>query len=239
MSTAQISAKDVNELRQLTGAGIMDCKKALTEANGDIQAAIDYLRKKGAKVAELRAGRDSNEGVVIAITDSDAKNGVVVQISCETDFVAKNEEFVKFAKEIAELGLNNKISDKEVLLNAPLNGSTVQDLIQGKIAAIGENINIGAYYFLSGECIIPYIHMGYKMGVLVSLTLPKTEAIESVGRDVAMQIAAMNPVSVDERNVPQEIIDRELAIGVEQARAEGKPENMIEKIAQGKLQKFF
>lgn len=239
MSTLNITAKDVNELRQMTGAGIMDCKKALTEANGDVQAAIDYLRKKGAKVAELRAGRESNEGVVVAITSADGKEGVVMQLSCETDFVAKNDDFVKFAKEIAEHALTLKFDSKDALLASEMNGSTIEAQLQGKVAAIGEIINIGTYYRLTGECVVPYIHMGYKMGVLVALNQPKNEGVEAVGRDVAMQIAAMAPVSVDEKNVPQDVIDREIEIGKDQARAEGKPEAMIEKIAQGKLQKFY
>lgn len=239
MSTINITAKDVNELRQLTGAGIMDCKKALMEANGDVQAAIDYLRKKGAKVAELRAGRESNEGVVVAITSDDSKEGVVVQLGCETDFVAKNEDFVNFAKDIANHALAHKFSSKEELLASVMNGSSIQDQVQGKVAAIGEVIGIGAYYYMTGEAVISYIHMGYKMGVLVALNQPITDAIRSVGRDIAMQIAAMAPVSIDETSVPAEISERELAIGREQAIAEGKPEAMIDKIAQGKLQKFY
>lgn len=238
-----ITAKEVNELRLQTGAGIMDCKKALTEANGDMQAAIDYLRKKGAKVAELRAGRESNEGVVIAITTEDAKEGVAVQISCETDFVAKNEDFVNFAKEIANHALANKIDTKEALLSSTMNGSTIQEQLQGKVAAIGEMIQVGAYTRVTGTCISPYIHGGYKMGVLVCLNKEKTEAVYAIGRDVAMQIAAMNPVAVDANSVSPEAIEREKNIIMDTMKAdpkmEGKPEEMLSKIAEGKLGAFF
>jgi elongation factor Ts len=238
-----ITAKEVNELRLQTGAGIMDCKKALTEANGDMQAAIDYLRKKGAKVAELRAGRESNEGVVIAITSADSKEGVAVQISCETDFVAKNEDFVNFAKDIANFALENKIENKEALLAANMNGSSIQEQLQGKVAAIGEMIQVGAYTRVTGTCIAPYIHGGYKMGVLVCLNKEKTEDIYNIGRDVAMQIAAMNPLAVDADSVSPESVEREKNIIMDTMKAdpkmEGKPEEMLSKIAEGKLGAFF
>jgi elongation factor Ts len=238
-----ITAKEVNELRIQTGAGMMDCKKALTESNGDMQAAIDYLRKKGAKVAELRAGRESNEGVVVAITTEDGKEGVAVQISCETDFVAKNEDFVNFAKEIANHALAHKFATKEELVASTMNGSTITEQLQGKVAAIGEMIQIGAYTRMTGDCIVPYIHAGYKMGVLVGLNKDKNDAVYAIGRDVAMQIAAMNPVAIDADSVAPEAIEREKNIIMDTMKAdpkmEGKPEEMLAKIAEGKIGAFF
>lgn len=232
---ATISAKEVNELRKLTGAGIMDCKKALTEANGDIQAAIDYLRKKGQKVAELRAGREANEGVIMAITNDAKTEGVVLQLTAETDFVAKNEDFINFARVIAELGLRNKSNSVDELMQLDMDGASIDARIKEKVAAIGENIAVVAYNRMEGN-ITSYIHMGFRIGVLVNLS---EAGYEEIGKDVAMQIAAMNPVAVDESGVSQDIINREMEIGKEQAIAEGKPEAMVEKIAQGKVNKFL
>lgn len=234
-----ISAKEVNELRKKTGAGLMDCKKALTETNGDIEAAIDLLRKKGAKVAELRAGRDANEGVVIAQTNEDSTKGVIVRLSCETDFVAKNQEFVDFAQSIADLALNNEIADLDALMETELNGVKIKDVVAEKVAAIGENISLSNYTFKNGEGLVPYIHAGYKIGVLVELNQAATNGINEVGKSIAMQIAAMNPVAVDQEGVSQEIIDREMNIGREKAIAEGKPENIVDKIAEGSVKKFL
>src|SRR5579863_4596051 len=165
--TTTVTAAQVNELRNKTGAGLMDCKKALVEANGDLQAAIDYLRKKGAKVAELRAGRAAAEGVVIAKTSADNKKGVAVYLSCETDFVAKNEDFVKFADSIADLALARSPKTLEELLELDLNGATVKAQLQEKVSAIGELINVSAYETVEGESVVPYNHMGNKIGVLV------------------------------------------------------------------------
>src|ERR1043165_1891257 len=209
---ATITAAQVNELRNLTGAGLMDCKKALTEANGDIQAAIDFLRKKGAKVAELRAGRAAAEGVVIAKTTSDNKRGVAVYLSCESDFVAKNETFVKFATDIADVALEKSPATLEELLNLEVNGSTVKAQVQEKVSAIGELINVSAYEAITGESVVAYNHMGNKIGVLVALNKGLNDAVATVGKDVAMQIAAMNPVAVDASGVPAEAIEREKAI---------------------------
>jgi elongation factor Ts len=230
---ATITAAQVNELRNLTGAGLMDCKKALTEANGDIQAAIDFLRKKGAKVAELRAGRAAAEGVVIAKTTSDNKRGVAVYLSCESDFVAKNETFVKFATDIADVALEKSPATLEELLNLEVNGSTVKAQVQEKVSAIGELINVSAYEAITGESVVAYNHMGNKIGVLVALNKGLNDAVATVGKDVAMQIAAMNPVAVDASGVPAEAIEREKAIAKEKAVAAGKPENILEKIAEG------
>ncbi|MFN8323917.1 MAG: translation elongation factor Ts [Chitinophagales bacterium] len=228
-----VTAAQVNELRNLTGAGLMDCKKALTEANGDVQAAIDYLRKKGAKVAELRAGRAAAEGVVIAKTTADNKNGVAIYLSCESDFVAKNESFVKFATDIADLALAKTPANLETLLELELNGASVKAQVQEKVSAIGELINVSAYESITGEGVVAYNHMGNKIGVLVALNKALNDTITAVGKDVAMQIAAMNPVAVDASGVPAEAIEREKAIAKEKAIAAGKPENILDKIAEG------
>lgn len=234
-----VTASQVNELRNLTGAGLMDCKKALTESGGDVQKAIDYLRKKGAKVAELRAGRAASEGVVIAKTTADNKRGVAVYLSCETDFVAKNEDFRSLAEAIADLALNNNIANLEDLLAANLNGSSVKDQIQQKVSAIGELINVSAFETLEGESLVAYNHMGNKIGVLVALNQPLNDAIVAAGKDVAMQVAAMNPVAVDASGVPTEVIEREKAIAREKAAAQGKPENILDKIAEGAANTFI
>jgi elongation factor Ts len=233
MSTITVTAAQVNELRNLTGAGLMDCKKALTEANGDIQAAIDYLRKKGAKVAELRAGRAAAEGVVIAKPSADNKSGVVVYVSCETDFVAKNEDFVKFATSIADLALAKSPKTTEELLALDLNGSPVSAQLQAKVSAIGELITVAAYETVTGEGVVAYNHMGNKIGVLVAVNKPLNDAVSAVGRDVAMQIAAMNPLAVDASGVAPEVLEREKAVAREKATAAGKPANILDKIAEG------
>lgn len=188
-----VSAQQVKELRDLTGAGLMDCKKALAESNGDMQGAIDFLRKKGAKVAELRSGRDANEGVVIAKTSDDGKKGVLVHLACETDFVAKNEEFVNFAKELVDLALANNITTKEGLDNASIDGTTVKDKVTEKVGSIGENISISNFEFMEGENIASYIHAGNKIGVLVSYTNPESKDSDSFFKGVSMHIAAMKP----------------------------------------------
>ena len=228
-----ITAAQVNELRNLTGAGLMDCKKALTEANGDIQAAIDFLRKKGAKVAELRAGRAAAEGVVVAKTSSDNKRGVVVYVSCETDFVAKNEDFVKFATSIADLALEKSPASLEALLELDLNGASVKAQLQEKVSAIGELINVSAYETTQGESVVPYNHAGNKIGVLVALNKGLNDVVTTVGKDVAMQIAAMNPIAVDANGVPAEAIEREKSIAKEKAVAAGKPASILDKISEG------
>lgn len=235
---AEITAADVKKLRDTTGAGMMDCKKALTESNGDFDAAVDYLRKKGAKVAELRAGRDANEGVVYILTTPDNKFGIMVQVGCETDFVSKNDSFVSFAKSIAELALNNKIKNVDDLLAASLDGVSVKERIDEKVGSIGENISIQNYTCIEGECIATYNH-NFRVGVMVALNKSGDEKYSAVGKDLAMQIAAMKPVAVDETSVTAEQKEREMAIAREKALADGKPENMIEKIAEGALNKFY
>lgn len=237
MST--ITATDVNKLRQMTGAGMMDCKKALTESNGDFDAAVDFLRKKGAKVSAARADREAKEGAVIAKTTSDHKSGVIIHLTCETDFVAKNEDFVAFANQIADLALNNKPSNLEALKAIELNGLPLSEKLIEQVGKIGEKIDVINYALMEGENIVSYIHAANRLGVLVSLTASPSEANLVAGRDVAMQIAAMNPVALDKNDVDPSVVNREIEVGKEQARAEGKPEAMLEKIAQGKLAKFY
>jgi elongation factor Ts len=234
-----ISAADVNKLRQMTGAGMMDCKKALTESNGDFDAAIDNLRKKGQKVSAARADRDAKEGAVIAKTSADKKSGIIIQLTCETDFVAKNEDFVKFANSIAELALANKPASAEALKALPFEGSILSEKLIEQVGKIGEKIDVIRYELVEGENVVAYIHGANRLGVLVSLTNAVSDANAIAGKDVAMQIAAMNPVAIDKDDVDATVVAREIEIGKDQARAEGKPEAMLEKIAQGKLGKFY
>lgn len=234
----KISAKDVKALRDQTGAGMMDCKKALVEANGDLDAAIEYLRKKGQKMTEKRADRDAKEGVVVALTSDDNTKGIIVRIGCETDFVAKNEDFVNFAKSIAQRALETFPADKEALLQIELDGQTINDKLVERTGVIGEKIELAAYERLEAAQVVPYIHMGHKAGVIVGFNKPNDE-LEAAGKNVAMQIAAMHPIAVDKDGVDATTIQKEIEIGMEQARQEGKPEAMLEKIAQGKLGKFY
>lgn len=236
--SVQITASDVNKLRQQTGAGMMDCKKALVESNGDFEAAIDYLRKKGAKVAASRQDRDSNEGVVIAKTTADGKRGVVVEVNCETDFVAKNADFIAFANSVADKAIESAPANLDALLALELNGSKIADLIIDQTGKIGEKIGVSKFETIEAEQVVPYIHGNYRLGVLVGLSQAAAGG-EEAGKDVAMQIAAMNPVAVDKGDVDSKTIERELEIAKEQIRAEGKPEEMVEKIAAGKLNKFY
>ncbi|WP_345949482.1 MULTISPECIES: translation elongation factor Ts [unclassified Mucilaginibacter] len=242
MSTVQISASDVNKLRQQTGAGMMDCKKALTETNGDFEAAIDYLRKKGAKVAASRQDRESNEGVVIARTSEDGKKGVIVELNCETDFVAKNAEFIAFANAIANVAVQALPATAEEVnaleIDTEVGRVTVGEAITTMTGKIGEKIGVSKYAVLEGEKIVAYIHGNFRLGVLVGLSGNPAGADEA-GKDVAMQIAAMNPVALDKGDVDATTVERELAIAKDQIRAEGKPEEMVEKIAAGKLNKFY
>lgn len=239
MSTVTITAADINKLRQATGAGMMDCRKALTETNGDFEAAIDWLRKKGAKVAALRGDRDAKEGVVIAKTTDDNKVGIALCVSCETDFVSKNAEFVAFAQSIADAAVANNVKNVEELNNVTINGSKIADLVNDKLASIGEKIGINKFERVEADYVASYIHGANRIGVLVGMS---KEAAE-IGKDLAMQIAAMNPVAVDADSVPQSTVERERAIVTEQIQADpkmaGKPAEMINKIAEGKLNAFF
>lgn len=234
-----ISAADVNKLRQMTGAGMMDCKKALMESNGDFEAAIDFLRKKGQKISLNRADRAAKEGAVIALTSDDHKTGVVVEVNCETDFVAKNDEFVKFAHDIAKIALAEKPATAEALKALSIDGLTIEQRLVDMMGKTGEKMDISKYEILNGENIIAYIHAGNRMGVLVEMNNAPSEANMVAGKDTAMQIAAMNPIALNEKEVPQETINREIEVGKEQAIAEGKPAEMAEKIAQGRLNKFY
>ena len=237
---ANITAADVNKLRQQTGAGMMDCKKALTEANGDFEAAIDILRKKGQKVAAKRSDRDANEGLVLAETNDGGKKGVLIVLNCETDFVAKNDEFNKVATTILGVAMQNSPSSLEELKSMNFNGGelSIEEKLTEEIGKIGEKITLSAYEVIESDTVIAYNHPGNKLASIVGLN-GASDTVSEIGRDIAMQIAAMAPVSIDKDDVSQEIIDRELEIGKEQARAEGKPEEMLEKIAQGKLGKFY
>ena len=239
MTTATITAADINKLRQATGAGMMDCRKALTETNGDFEAAIDWLRKKGQKVAALRGDRDAKEGVVLAATTADNKTGIALCLSCETDFVSKNADFVAFAQSIMNAAIQNNVNSADELNNVAINGTKVSDLVNDKLASIGEKIGISKFERVDADYVASYIHGANRMGVLVGLNHAAAEA----GKDVAMQIAAMNPVAVDAASVPAEVVEREKAIVTEQIRTDpkmaGKPEDMINKIAEGKLNAFF
>ncbi|MBZ5858735.1 translation elongation factor Ts [Flavihumibacter profundi] len=239
MSTVTITAADINKLRQATGAGMMDCRKALTENNGDFEAAIDWLRKKGAKVAALRSDRDAKEGVVLAKTTADNKTGIALCVSCETDFVSKNADFVAFAQSIMDAAIANNVKSADELNNVAINGQKIADLVNDKLASIGEKIGISKFERIDAAYVASYIHGANRMGVLVGLTKEAPEA----GKDVAMQIAAMNPVAVDPDAVPADIVAREKAIITDQVAADpkmaGKPAEMIEKIASGKLNAFF
>jgi elongation factor Ts len=234
-----ISAQDVNKLRQMTGAGMMDCKKALTEADGDFEKAIEILRKKGQKVSASRSDRDAKEGSVFIKVSDDRKEAVLIALNCETDFVAKNEEFQSLGKLIADTAYASKPADKEALLNLQAGALTLNDKIVELVGKIGEKIEVSEYIHMKGETVVPYIHAGSKLGVLVSLKGINGKDVTEAGKDVGMQIAAMNPVAVDEKSVDRTLIEKELEIAKAQILAEGKPENMVEKIAQGKLNKFF
>jgi elongation factor Ts len=233
-----ISAADVKKLRDQTGAGMMDCKKALKEADGDFEKAIEVLRKKGQKLSAKRADRAAKEGVVIAKLSDDKKKGVLVKLSCETDFVAKNEDFIDFAKEIADKAIEEFPETKEDLAQLKLEDITIEEKITEQVGVIGEKLELAEYATLESEMVVSYIHMGYKAGVIVGLN-KSDDAFEEAGRDVAMQVAAMRPVAVDKDEVPQKVIDKELEIGKEMAIKEGKPDHIVERIAEGKLNKFF
>ncbi len=239
MSTATITAQDINKLRQATGAGMMDCRKALTETNGDFEAAIDWLRKQGQKVAAKRGDREAKEGVVIAKTTADHKSGIVVCVACETDFVSKNADFVAFGQSIADAAVSNNVNSLEELLTAKVGNLTVAQLVDEKLAAIGEKIGVTKFERVNAEYVASYIHGAYRIGVLVGLN----KAAADAGKDVAMQIAALNPVAVDAASVPASVIAREKDIIVELMKQDpkmaGKPDEMIAKIAEGKMGAFF
>jgi elongation factor Ts len=241
-TTTTITAAEINKLRQTTGAGMMDCRKALVESDGDFEKAIDYLRKKGQKVAALRSDREAKEGVIIAKTTSDNKTGLIITLACETDFVSKNAEFVAVAQGIMDVAIKNNVKTLDELKASKLENATVSDKIDDQVAKIGEKIQLTRFERIDAEGVSSYIHGAYRMGVLVGLNKNTPEALEA-GREVAMQIAAMNPVAVDPDAVSKEMIEREKAIVTDQIRNDpkmaGKPDEMIEKIAVGKLNAFF
>ncbi|GIL24528.1 MAG: elongation factor Ts [Bacteroidota bacterium] len=234
-----ISAQDVNKLRTMTGAGMMDCKKALTEANGDFEKAIEILRKKGQKVSASRSDKDAKEGSVFVKTSDDKTEAFLIALNCETDFVAKNEEFQSLGKLIVDTAFAKKPATKEALLAESVGSLTINDKITELVGKIGEKLEVSAFVHMKGEAIVPYIHAGSKLGVLVSLKGVNGKDVSEAGKDVGMQIAAMNPVAVDEKGVDKALIEKEMEIAKAQILAEGKPENMVEKIAQGKLNRFF
>ncbi|MGS2762827.1 translation elongation factor Ts [Sinomicrobium sp. M5D2P9] len=233
---ANITAAEVNKLRQATGAGMMDCKKALVEAEGDFDKAIEILRKKGQKVAANRADRESTEGAVIAKVNDGATQGVIVSLNCETDFVAKNDSFVKLATDLAEMALN--YASKEELLKADYNGITVEEKLTEQTGVIGEKIEIGGFESIQAPFVGSYIHAGNKIATIVGLSA-NVDGAEEAAKNVAMQAAAMNPIALDDAGVDQSVIDKEIEIAKDQLRAEGKPEAMLENIAKGKLKRFF
>jgi elongation factor Ts len=239
MSTVMISAQDINKLRQATGAGMMDCRKALTETNGDFEAAIDWLRKQGQKVAAKRSDREAKEGVVIAQTTSDNKTGIVVCVSCETDFVSKNADFIAFAKSIADAAIANNVTTLDQLMGVSIGQLTVAAMVDEKLATIGEKIGVTKFERIDAPYVASYIHGAYRIGVLVGLDKVAAEA----GKDVAMQIAALNPVAVDAAAVPADVIAREKDIILELMKQDpkmaGKPAEMLNKIVDGKMGAFF
>jgi elongation factor Ts len=237
-----VSIADIKKLRDMTGAGMGDCKKALENSDGDIEGAIDFLRKLGQKLSVKREDREAKEGVCLAVVSHNRNNGVVLRLSCETDFVAKNEKFVALAESFAEIALKNMPESLEALLAIKMEDITVGEKVTEQIGIIGEKLEISDYGFIKTVAgqgqVLPYVHAGNRAAVIVALNQEGPDLIEA-GKNVAMQVAAMKPVAVDESGVSADTVAREIEIGKEQARAEGKPEAMIEKIAQGKLARFY
>lgn len=235
-----ITATDVNNLRKLTGAGMMDCKKALEEANGDTQKAIDILREKGQKVAANRSDRQAKEGSVIAKISADGKKGTLTMLNCETDFVARNEEFIKVAEKIAEIAIHGNFNTLDELKAAPYgDGLSVDQKITEFIGKTGEKMGLGAYEVIHAEKVFAYNHPGNRLASIVGFSKANANNLNEVGKEISMQIAAMAPIAIDKGDVTQDTLDREMSIAKEQARQEGKPEAMLEKIAMGKINKFY
>ena len=233
---ANITAAEVNKLRKATGAGMMDCKKALVESEGDFDQAIDILRKKGQKVANKRADREANEGAVLAKTTDDKKHAAVILFSCETDFVAKNDEFIAFSTKLLDIAVDKRPKNIEEFKAIDIDGRTVAEHITEMVGKTGEKMDLAGYEYVAGEKTYAYIHPGNRLATIVGLN---KDSYDEVGHQLTMQVAAMAPVAVDRDDVPQNVIDKEIEIGKEQAQQEGKPEHLLEKIAMGKLNKFF
>jgi len=238
-----VTAAEVNKLRQQTGAPMMDCRQALVESNGDFEAAIDYLRKKGQKVAAKRSDRDANEGVVIAKTSADGKFGIIMNLTSETDFVSKNQEFVNFAVALADIAIASNVKTVEDLKAAQFEGVVISDKLLEMVGKIGEKIDVTKIVRIDSEGVVAYNHAGYRVAVLVGMNEPKSEAIDAAGRDVAMQIAAMNPVAIDADSVDADVVAREKAIVIDTMKQDpkmaDKTDDMLDKIAAGKLNAFF
>jgi elongation factor Ts len=236
---ANITASEVNKLRQISGAGMMDCKNALVEADGDIEKAIDILRKKGQKLALKRADRDANQGIVIAKTTADNKFAAVIMLNCETDFVAKNQEFIDYAGKIIDLAITTKPASLEALKAMSIDGRSISEGVTDLIGKTGEKMELAHYEFIEAQRAVAYNHFGNRLAAILGLNKAEVAGIDDVAKHVAMQIAAMNPVALDKDDVDAETIAREIEVGKDQARAEGKAEEMLEKIALGKLNKFY
>ena len=234
---ANITAAEVNNLRKMTGAGMMDCKKALIESEGDVEKAIDILRKKGQKIAAKRADKAASEGVVLSGTNESGTFAAVVMVNCETDFVAKNQDFIDFTKSILDVAIANEAKNADELNALDLNGRTVADQISDQMGKIGEQIKLGGYEVIEAAKTFSYIHQGNRLATVLGLNM--NDGVDQVGHELAMQVAAMAPVAVDRDDVEKAVIDKELEIGMDQARQEGKPEAMLEKIAMGKVNKFL
>ncbi|MDD2278261.1 MAG: translation elongation factor Ts [Bacteroidales bacterium] len=234
---SEVKTADIVKLRKLTGAGMMDCKNALAESNGDLEKAVELIRERGKAIANKRADRDAGEGAALAAISADGKKGAMVVLNCETDFVAKNENFIGLTTKILDVALKNLPADIDALKALVIDGRKIEDLVFDQSGITGEKFELSYYEKIEGETVAYYIHPGNKLASIVAFN--KAGINEQIGKDIAMQVAAMNPVSVDAEDVPEKIRKQELEIGREQARLEGKPEAMLDKIAQGKLQKFF
>ncbi len=235
----KITAKEVNDLRKRTGAGMMDCKKALVESNGDMELAIDYLRKKGQKLASKRADRNANEGIVFAKTNTDNTFATLVMLNCETDFVAKNQDFIDFITTVTDKAIANKPKSIDELKAMDYNDRSVADNLTDLVGKIGEKMEIPRYEFIEAEKVFAYNHQGNRLGTILGMANASSDIADQIGRELTMQIAAMNPIAVDKDDVDQKTIDKEIEIGKEQALQDGKPEELAEKIAVGKLNKFY
>ena len=231
-----ITASQVNELRKQTGLGMMDCKSALVESNGDFEKAIEILRKKGQKVAAKRADREANEGVVLSATNEENNFGAIIVLNCEIDFVAKNTDFISFAEQILSLALLNKTKTLEEVLILQIGGKSIKENIIEQTGVIGEKISLSSFEIVDAEFVTSYVHPGNKLSSIVGFNL---NIEQDVAKNICMQIAAMNPIAIDEQTVSKDVLDREYNIGLEQAKEEGKPEQILDKIAEGRLKKFL